>query len=405
VHNTTAHISFASAPERRLDTRVYYNFYDRTNQSTPIEFEVLTSGLACLESSPTSSTNISVYCEGERYGYTKNNPGFEAGYRLGGGNRLSAGYDYLNTERNRFDTEATREQKTFVQWSNTSFGSLTARLKYQYLRRRSDFITGNAGFDANDQFYLERFSRSFDVSNLNQNLLKAYIDWSPIPLLDFGFEAYYKRNAYQEVALGRQKDRRKEFYGSISYGNPTGFRATLFGDVEFINYDSNHRTINATPCPQTAPNCFDPQTAPSKTGFNWSGKLHDKNWTAELDIDWQIFPKLSFKGAALVQETKGGVDFQVQSFSDGAPAALLFPIKAYDNTKHRSINPRAVYQIAPKTDLTIGYAYEKYNYIDDQYTGYQYTVGAGTTRSYLSGIYAFPDYVMHIGYGSVRYHF
>jgi hypothetical protein len=405
VYNTTAHVSFASAPVRRLNTRAYYNFYKRSNQSTDIEFQTLEGGLACAASSPTSSTNLSVFCEGERYGYTKNNPGIEAGYRLSTENRLSAGYDYLHTQRNRFDADTTKEQKTFVQWSNASLGSLTARLKYQYLQRRSDFITGNAGYDANDQFFLERFSRSFDVSNLNQHLLKAYLDFSPIPLLDFGFEAYYKRNAYQEVTLGRQKDRRKEFYGSVSYGDPSKFRVTLFGDVEFINYDSYHRTVNSNPCPPAAPNCFDPTTAPSATAFNWSEKLHDKNWTAELDADWPISPKLTLKGSALIQETKGGVDFQSQTLASGVPAALLFPINAYDNTKHRSVNPRAVYLIARQVELTIGYSYEKYRYTDDQYSGYQYTIGANTTRSYLSGIYAFPDYRMHVGYGTVRYLF
>jgi hypothetical protein len=405
IHNTTAHFSFASASTRRLDTRVYYNFYKRINNSTDIEFQTLTSGLACAAQSPNSSTNLSVFCEGERYGYTKNNPGFEAGYRLSQGNRLSAGYDYLHTERNRFDAEITKEQKTFVQWSNTSFSSLTARLKYQYLQRRSDFITGNAGFDANDQYFLERFSRSFDVANLNQHLLKAYLDWSPISLLDFGFEAYYKRNSYQNVALGRQKDRRKEFYGSISYGDPSKFRVMLFGDVEFINYDSYHRTVNATPCPATAPNCFDPRTAATTTGFNWSGKLHDKNWTAELDAEWPVTAKLTLKGSGIVQETRGGVDFQAQTLASGAPAAALFPINAYDNTRHRSINPKAVYLIAHKTELTIGYAYEKYRFADDQYSGYQYTIGAGTSRSYLSGIYAFPNYQTHVGYGTVRYLF
>jgi hypothetical protein len=405
VANTTAHVSFASVPARRLDTRIYYNFYKRRNRSTRIEFETTTSGLACLAPSTTSAVNLSVFCEAEHYGYTKNNPGLEAGYRLTSGNRLSAGYDYLDTKRNRFDAEKTRENKTFVQWSNTSFDALTMRVKYQFLDRNSDFLTDNAGFSANDQFYLERFNRSFDVANLHQHIIKAYLDWSPISLLDFGFEAYYKRNTYKNLTLGRMNDRRKEYYGSISYGKPSAFQVTLFGDIEFINYNSFHRTINATPCPTSAPNCFDPSTAPTTTAFNWSGKLHDKNWTTELAADWPVDEKLIFKLSGIIQETRGGVDFQSQTYSDGTPAALLFPINAYDNTKRRSINPRAVYLIARQTELTVGYAFEKYEYRDDQYTGYQYTIGSGTTMSYLSGIYAFPDYRMHVGYATVRYLF
>jgi hypothetical protein len=404
VENTTIHATLASVPAHHLDTRVYYNFYKRTNKSTDIKFNVTTSGLVCLAQSTTSATNLNVPCESERYQYTKHNPGIEAGYHLSSGNRFNAGFDYLDTSRNRFDSEATREKKLFVQWSNSSFDSLTARIKYQYLQRRSDFLTDNSGFSANDQYYLERFSHSFDVSNLNQHLIKADLDWEPIKLLDFGFEAYYKRNNYKGLTLGRLNDRRKEFYGSVSYGDPSKFRVTLFGDIEFINYDSYHRTVNATPCPTSAPNCFDPSTAPSTTGFNWASQLRDKNWTVELGAEWPLTSKLTLKGSAIIQETKGSVDFQSQTLSSGLPAALLFPINAYDNTRRRSLNPQVVYRLW-KTELSAGYAFDKYSFTDDQFNGYQYTVGTGTSTSYLAGIYAFPAYRAHIVYGSMRYMF
>jgi len=312
---------------------------------------------------------------------------------------------YPDTKRNRFDAEATREGKAFLQWSNTSLDTLTVRLKYQFLDRRSDFLTDNIGFNAGDQYFLERYNHSFDVANLHQHLVRANADWVPIPFLDFGFEAYYKKNDYQDVTLGRQNDRRKEFYGSVSYGDPSKFSVTLFGDVELINYNSYHRTVNASPCPATAPNCFNPLIAATTTAFNWSGKLHDKNWTAELGADWPVTAKLALKASALVQQTRGGVDFQSQTLASGTPAALLFPVTAYDNTRHQSISPRAVYRFTTKVELTAGYAYEKYVYSDDQTNGYQYTIGTGTSTSYLSGIYAFPNYRTHIGYGTMRYLF
>jgi MtrB/PioB family decaheme-associated outer membrane protein len=407
VDNVTGQVSFASEPARNLDTRVYYNFYTRLNTSTNILFNVplTTTGLVCFEAGTTSPANVNVVCEGERFGYTKHNPGLEAGYRLTPGNRLSAGYDYLDINRDRFDSEQTRENKLFVQWSNTSLDALTARLKYQYLHRRSHFLTDNAGFDANSPFYLERFIRSVDVANLNQHLVKAFFDWTPVKLLDFGFEAYYKRNEYQGVTLGRLDDHRKELYGSISYGDPEKFRVTLFGDIEFINYDSYHRTMNASACPATTPNCFDPFTPPTTTAFNWGAKLKDKNWTVEFGADWPVTEQLVLKGSAIFQETKGNVDFQAQTLADGTPAAALFPINSYDNTERWSINPRAVYLIAGHVELTLGYAYEKYDYTDAQYEGYQYTVGTGITTSYLSGVYAFPDYTAHIAYGTLRYRF
>lgn len=405
VENITAHASLASLPARRLDTRVYYHFYKRNNSSTDIQFQTLEPGLACFEEGTTSPENISVFCEGSRYGYVKHNPGIEAGYRINPGNRLSAGHDYYLTRRNRFDSDETRENRTYIQWSNTALETVTARVRYQFMRRRSDFLTDNAGLDANSPFFLERFSRSFDVANLNQHLLKAYFDWSPVPLLDFGFEAYYKRNNYKDLILGRLNDRRKEFYGSVSYGDPEKFRVTLFGDVEFINYDSFHRTVNAGTCPATAPDCFDPRIPPTAVAYNWAADLKDKNWTVELAADWLVRPTLTFKASGFVQQTNGSVDFQSETLASGEPAALLFPITAYDNTRRSSVWPRAVWLLSRHFELTLGYSFEKYSYSDDQLNGYEYTIGSGTARSYLSGIYAFPDYKLHLGYGTLRYLF
>ena len=407
VENTTIQGSFASEPARGLDTRAYYKYYRRNNSSTEMVFEVPLPGygLACSEDSSTSATPTRVFCAAQRYGYSKHNPGVEAGYRITHNNRLSAGFDYLHTERNRFDADATRDKKVFVQWSNMSAEFLTARVKYQYLQRRSHFLTDEAGFDANSPFYLERYNRSFDVANVNQHLIKATADVTLYEFLDLEFEANYKRNNFQDFVLGRLNDRRKEYYGSISYGDPKKFRLTLFGDVEFINYDSYHRTITTGTCPASSPNCFDPNVAPTATAFNWGAKLNDKNWTVEFGADWPLTPHFTLKGSALVQETSANVDLQSQTLADGSPATLLFPIPASDNTKRRSINPSAVYRFANAVEVTFGYAYEKYEYSDTQYDGYQYTVGSGTTTSYLSGIYAFPDYTVHIGYATVRYIF
>jgi hypothetical protein len=407
VENVTSHISYESEPIRHLNLRAYYHLYWRRNSSTEIQFQVplTTAGLVCTAPSTASSDTLNIFCTSERYGYTKHNPGVEAEYRLAHGNRVSAGFDYLDTTRNRFDANKTRDKKLFAQWSNTYFDFVTARLKYQFLQRRSDFLTNNVGFDRNSMFYLERFNRSFDVADLNQHLVKADFEVTLAKFFDLGFEAYYKKNNYKHFILGRLNDDRREFYWSVSFGNPEKFRATLFGDIEYINYHSYHRTINASACPTSSPNCFDPRSAATTIAYNWRSKVHDRNWTVEFAADWPLREHLVLKGSALVQETTGGVDFQSQTLSNGAPAALLFPINAYDNTRRRSVNPRIVYTFSGNTELTVGYAYEKYRYEDAQYSGFQYTIGTGTTTSYLTGVYAFPNYRADIVYGTLRYLF
>jgi MtrB/PioB family decaheme-associated outer membrane protein len=409
VKNTTAQFGLSSLPARNLDSRVYYNYYKRENDSTEVTYRTLTAGLSCFAPGTTGPGNVNVFCTSDRYGYTKHNPGFELGFRINAENRLSGGYDYLSTERERFDADKTRDNRFFVQWSNSTFETVALRLRYQYLHRRSDFQTDDAGFNANSPFYLERFNRAFDVADVNQNLIKAFLDWSPMPFLDFGFEAYYKKNDYKNLTLGRTKDDRKEFYASVGYGDPSVFRVTLFGDIEFIEYDSYHRTISTVAgngaCTAAAPNCFDPGTAPTAQNYNWGSTLDDTNWMVGVGADWPLMARLLMKASAIVAKTDGTVDFQPQTLANGSPAANLPPINAYDNTRRTSFTLRAVWQADRNWELSGGYAYERYKYDDAQYENYRYTVGTGTSTSYLSGIGAFQDYKANILFGTVRYKF
>lgn len=410
VENTTAQFGLSSLPMRNLDTRLYYNYYKRENDSSEITFQTLTAGLACFTAGTTGPGNVNVFCSGDRQGYTKHNPGFEVGYRFNRENRLSGGYDYLQTEREgRPDSDETRDNRFFIQWANSTFETVSARFKYQYLQRRSDFLTDNAGFDANSPFYLERFNRAFDVSNVDQNMIKVFVDWTPMPFLDLGLEAAYKKNDYKGNTLGRTKDDRQEYYASLSWGDPSVFRVTLFGDIEFVQYDSYHRTVSTVAangaCTAAAPNCFDPNTAPNASNFNWGSTLDNTNWMIGVGADWPLMPRLIMKASAIIGKNDGSADFQPQTLASGSPAANLPPINTYDNTTRTSFVLRAVWLADKNWELSGGYAYERYKYDDLQFENYQYVVGTGTTTSYLSGMYAFQDYKANILFGTVRYKF
>jgi hypothetical protein len=60
--------------------------------------------------------------------------------------------------------------------------------------------------------------------------------------------------------------------------------------------------------------------------------------------------------------------------------------------------------------MTAGYSYEKYNYSDARYNGYQYTipfpgVTNNVSQSYLNGYNAFTPYKANIYYLIGTYHF
>ena len=76
---------------------------------------------------------------------------------------------------------------------------------------------------------------------------------------------------------------------------------------------------------------------------------------------------------------------------DPAPFVPLVNVANVDNVKVHTLNLKGTYKVSPRVDVTGGYAYEKYDYKDAQYDGYQYTIPAASRAdSYLMGYYKDP---------------
>jgi hypothetical protein len=122
-------------------------------------------------------------------------------------------------------------------------------------------------------------------------------------------------------------------------------------------------------------------------------------------LDWPIAAKFRLNASAIYYKTDGMVDLQLQ---EGVPTSVVRPVPLtyFDDTKKTSFNVKGVYDFSKSLSLTAGYAYEKYEYSDEQYNGYRYTIPASSNQnSYLSGIYAFPQYKANIFYGFVSWRF
>ena len=237
----------------------------------------------------------------------------------------------------------------------------------------------------------DKYLYRFDAAPLDRDVLKVVIDASPAPLLDLGFEVNFKRNKYKETVLGRTDDRRQEVYFTASYGDPTAWRMTAFADYERTQYDSMH-WVGAT---TTFPN---PNTA--GTTYLWQGEVRDKNYLVGLATDWPFSERLKFKAAVIWQKTDGTVDFATPN-NYGNP----LNIDAYDSFKKKSLNVKALFAATKSVDITVGAAYEKYDFSDVQMDGYLHAIRTGTTQNYLSGAYAFSSYKASIVYVTLAYRF
>jgi MtrB/PioB family decaheme-associated outer membrane protein len=382
VKRTNLSLSLSSHPTQALDTRAYVDYAKEENDSTHMTFSPTTNldGGTCVAGGP---------CNPELFHYEKTKLGLEGHYRLSRENKLSGGFEYADTERERIDFDKTEETKLYVQWKNSSFDWLTSRVKYQYLTRKSDFNANIVQFSDNPMdFYVRRF----DLANVDQNLVKLIFDLTPAPFFDIGLEAILKRNDYKDTILGRTEDERQEYYASVAYGDPSRLRFLVFGDIELTSFDSFHRADSS------GSGNPDPSTPPVAATYNWSATNDDEAWQLGAGLDWQATASLMIKGSLVYAKTEGSTEFSAQI---GSP----FPINNVDNTKRTTFNLKGVYAYDRNWELTGGYAYEKYEYDDIGYTGTRYVTSATNTAGVVTGQYSFQPYKANIIYGMAKYKF
>lgn len=384
----TLSASLNSQLARSLDSRIYLNWNKQDNDSTQVVFTP-TGGNACDYNPATGTTGPT--CTNDPYHYERRNLGIDLQYRLSPQNKFSGGWDWADVERERHDFHESEDNKLYVEWKNSSLEALSARLKYQYLQRRSEFGFADINPALSNTNLFLFYLKPFDANDLDQNLVKLALDSSPAQFLDLGAEVIYKDNNYKDVALGRTGDTRKELYLSAAYGDPQRFRVSTFFDFETIQYDSTH--YQGAPNPATFP------AAVSPTVFQWKGTVKDENWVVGLAADWLPITRLRLRGSYIYQETEGTVDFTANH-----PAAVIRNIPNYDSFTKHTFDLRAIYALTRNFEVTVGAAYEEFKYDDAQFANYNYTQLTGANQNFLSGAYAFPDYDAWIGYLTLKYY-
>lgn len=384
VVNKSFSASLTSQLARNLDSRVYYNWYERENDSTHLVFTPGGPGTGGACDFTTAGTALTT-CTPEHLHFSRKNAGAEVQYRINRTNKLSGELDYVDLERERIDFDRTKDAKVTLGWKNSALEIADVRVKYQHVRRRSDFLLGNSTNVFNKYLY------RFDAAPLDRDVLKLVLDSNPAEHLDLGAEIIFKRNKYKETVLGRTKDRRQELYLTASYGDPERWRVTAFADWEQTQYDSVHWVGATTTFP-----------APNATGttYLWQAEVKDQNHLYGFAADYPVNARWKIKAAAIWQKTDGTVDFATPN-NYGNPV----DIAAYDNFKKTSLNVKALYAMTRNIDVTLGAAYEKYDFSDVQIDGYIHAVRTGTAQNYLSGAYAFPSYKARVVYATLTYAF
>ena len=419
------------------NTRVYYYWTKLDNKSDVIEYgnapvTPLASGLGCgnlvVGGIPTQTVGN---CENELFNYTRNNVGFDAWWKFARGQRLGFGYDYNNLDQTRVDYDHSHDNKLWVEYKNTMLDTLSARLKYQYLKRDSELNFSNNPLPnggANNPNYLLPFTSAFDLQSNTTNLVKLYLDWSPMANVGVSFEGTWAKVDFDDVTYGRTESDRQGYFLSGFWNASAAVKLNAFGSWEDAKYPSNHRYIGTvaggpTPpsgyCTTANPNCYDPFAAPNpNNSYNWNSQTKDTTWMVGVGADWQAMDALKLTGSYLYVSNEGNATFGVQNNIALSPTPL--PIDNFDNSKQQFFNLKGIYNLNRNWSFTGGYSYLKFSHNDIATDGYTYVLpivrntGAGgvvpsltnnTSLSYLNGFDAFTDGHSNIFYLTVTYKF
>jgi len=364
--------SLVSMPLNKLTTRLYYEFYDRDNDSTEITYS--------------SGSNEEYLLD-----YQKNKAGLEAGYRIPGDNKLSGGYRFENVDRsNRPDADSNTDNTLFAKVENNSIESVVASVQYTYLNRSTDTDFDMNGIDETDPEYINQFVSRFDYCSKDKHSIKFAVAYYPVEDLNLGASYSYVTNDYDDVVLGRDEDTGHEFYVDFVWQLTRMLKLNGFAGYETYESDStsyNHRAG------------FEGQTANptvedgSNASYVWSQSVDEDFWTVGLGAEVPlVHDQLTLSLSGQYQKSDGQVDFDPASFSS---------IEKFEDYYITTLETRVKYALNESITFNVGYQYRKSNYDDAQYDNYDATTGG----TYLSGAYADNDYDVHIGYLTMRYSF
>lgn len=374
VSTTRFSAALASMPIDSLDTRLFFDYFDRDNDSTVIAYD-------------DGGNDIHLYS------YDKYTLGLDADYKINSSNKLSGGYEFENVDRtNRHDAESNQDNLFFVKYKNTSLDFLTAKVGYSYLNRDADKEIDQT-LTPSDAAFINRFVDRFDAASKSKHELEFAVEVYPFDSLDFGVSYTFVNNDYDDAILGRTEDTGHEFYVDATWRASKMLTLTGFAGYENYESDSNHFNYRAGFEGQTANPLVDDGNPSS---FRWSQNDEEDFWTVGLNarvplIRERLLLSLLFQ----YQESDGSSDFTTEGTSP------LESIDDHEDYYITTFETKATYAITEAWALNVGYLYEESDYDDRQYLGYELSPGGAL----LTGAYSDHDYEAHVGYVTVKYSF
>ena len=372
--------SVTSRPLSFLDAKLFLKYDDRQNKSDVITITDATQTPATFTNTP--------------FNYRRVKYGTELGFQLPAKFYFLTAYNHSTISREREDIPDNRDDlfSAELRWKGADF--LAARIGYERLDRRAEFQPPAATS-------IETFIRRFDAAGKSRDTYKASLDFFPTDNFSISLSYKHRETNYHDTILGLTSDKGDEFLIDVDY--LINKRIRLFGsfDYERIRQDQFQRQSTGA---------VDPSLPPTPTNFNWTAAQKDENYSYSAGAEIFIIPeKLTLLLQYSYLQADGSVDYAYLLGANPLPAGKTqdnIDLSNWDGYKLSYFLIRLSYNVTKSLSVAAGYVYEKYDYNDAQYDGYQYVPAVtGTNGAYLTGAYNNASYESHVGFVTLSYRF
>lgn len=372
--------SVTSRPLSFLDAKLFLKYDDRENKSDVITITDATQTPATFTNTP--------------FNYRRVKYGTELGFQLPAKFYFLGAYNHSTISREREDIPDNRDDlfSAELRWKGADF--LAARIGYERLDRRAEFQPPAATS-------IETFIRRFDAAGKSRDTYKASLDFFPTDNFSISLSYKHRETNYPDTILGLTGDKGDEFLIDVDY--LINKRIRLFGsfDYERIRQDQFQRQTTGA---------VDPSLPPTPTNFNWTAAQKDENYSYSAGAEIFIIPeKLTLLLQYSYLQADGSVDYAYLLGANPLPAGKTqdnIDLSNWDGYKLSYFLIRLSYNVTKSLSVAAGYVYEKYDYNDAQYDGYQYVPAVtGTNGAYLTGAYNNASYESHVGFVTLSYRF
>ena len=425
---SNVYVTLTSNPVPFLDGRLFYKYFDSTNNSQNL---LVTTG--------TGADNGSTPVAPLVFDYNTNTYGVNLGFALPAKFHLDTEYELVHTERPNASLPVpnTNDNTYFaeIRWNGLDW--ITPRVSFRDFNRNGGHLLppnddkADHDYDTTMPYYQEM--EWFNVAAQHTKDYKAEVDITPIDALEVDLQYHYIDTNYPDNIIGLLSSRTNEADVDASYSVGTIGRINGYWDLENIKTDTFFNINNTSNSVATSPE--------SATNYNVDESVKDNEYEFGAGAEVYVIPgKLTFNIRYDYMNSDGFDDVNILTTAalsslgrtSGGKFLGTFPANAtsselgmpYDSYKDSAINANLTYNFTARLALTGGVEFDHYTYNDSAVNDYQNVfynntynpqgnnpptttgVGGGQIGPYLlGGAYSSPSYNANVEFLTLAYKF